>query len=79
MAARLDICREGLLSIARSIVAESGSPDGFDAVAWLDRWLNEPLPALGTTPTEHILAGRDCEISLVFCVECSPVALARSG
>jgi hypothetical protein len=62
VAARLDICREELLSIARSIVAESGSLDGFDAAAWLDRWLNEPLPALGTTPNEHILAGRDCEV-----------------
>ena len=25
----------------------AGNPDGFDAPAWLSRWLTEPLPALG--------------------------------
>ncbi len=44
---------ERVLGVARlvgqvqAIVEESGDPEGFDAAAWLSRWLNEPLPALG--------------------------------
>lgn len=30
-----------------AMVQESGDPTGFDATAWMARWLNEPLPALG--------------------------------
>ncbi|MNR31650.1 hypothetical protein D3C85_1491730 [compost metagenome] len=29
------------------MVEASGNPDGFDAAAWLDQWLDQPLPALG--------------------------------
>lgn len=29
------------------IVAESGTPDGFDSCAWLKEWLDSPNPALG--------------------------------
>ena len=44
---------ERILGVARlvgqvqAIVEESGDPKGFDAAAWLSRWLGEPLPALG--------------------------------
>ncbi|MCW8085050.1 type II RES/Xre toxin-antitoxin system antitoxin [Sabulicella glaciei] len=44
---------ERVLGVARlvgqvqAIVEESGSPKGFDAAAWMSRWLGEPLPALG--------------------------------
>lgn len=44
---------ERVLGIARLIgqvqamVEESGNPRGFDAAAWVARWLTEALPALG--------------------------------
>jgi uncharacterized protein (DUF2384 family) len=31
----------------KTIIRESGDPEGFDATAWLSRWLAQPLPALG--------------------------------
>lgn len=40
-------CRARLLGQVETMVSESGDPDGFDAAAWLSRWLNEPLPAFG--------------------------------
>lgn len=36
-----------LVGQVRNIVEESGDPHGFDATAWMSRWLGEPLPALG--------------------------------
>ena len=36
-----------LVGQLQSMVEESGDPQGFDAPAWLSRWLREPLPALG--------------------------------
>jgi putative toxin-antitoxin system antitoxin component (TIGR02293 family) len=30
-----------------ALIQESGDPEGFDAAAWMSRWLNDPLPALG--------------------------------
>lgn len=36
-----------LIGQLQTIVAESGDRGGFDAVAWMSRWLQEPLPALG--------------------------------
>lgn len=30
-----------------ALVQESGNPEGFDAAAWISRWLNDPVPALG--------------------------------
>jgi uncharacterized protein (DUF2384 family) len=44
---------ERVLGMARlvgqleAIVQESGNAEGFDAAAWMSRWLHEPLPALG--------------------------------
>lgn len=29
------------------MIAESGTPEGFDAAAWLGTWLQQPCPALG--------------------------------
>lgn len=36
-----------LVGQIESLVEESGNPAGFDAPAWLSRWLREPLPAIG--------------------------------
>ena len=36
-----------LVGQIQAIVEESGDPEGFDAAAWLSRWLDEPLAALG--------------------------------
>lgn len=36
-----------LVGQVQAMVEESGDPKGFDARAWLTRWLGEPLAALG--------------------------------
>lgn len=52
---------ERVLGVARlvgqveAIVEESGNPEGFDATAWLSRWLGEPLPALGGVRPRDLL------------------------
>lgn len=61
MTAELDTCRTELISVANRIVGESGNPSDFDAASWVDQWLKEPLPAIGTTPYEYLLAGNSCD------------------
>jgi putative toxin-antitoxin system antitoxin component (TIGR02293 family) len=52
---------ERILGVARlvgqiqAMVEESGEPEGFDARAWLTRWLGEPLAALGGTCPRDLL------------------------
>ena len=36
-----------LVGQLEAILEESGDPAGFDATAWMSRWLQEPLPAIG--------------------------------
>jgi putative toxin-antitoxin system antitoxin component (TIGR02293 family) len=36
-----------LVGQLQAMIEESGNPEGFDAPAWLSRWLREPLPAFG--------------------------------
>ncbi len=36
-----------LVGQLEAMIQESGNPEGFDAVAWMARWLKEPLPAFG--------------------------------
>lgn len=36
-----------LVGQVEAMVQESGNPEGFDAGAWVSRWLQEPVPALG--------------------------------
>ena len=36
-----------LAAVVQRIVDESGEPAGFDALSWTQRWLNEPVLALG--------------------------------
>lgn len=36
-----------LVGQLEAIIQESGDPAGFDARAWMARWLTEPLPAFG--------------------------------
>lgn len=37
----------GLVRQLEAMIQESGNPEGFDAAAWMSRWLNDPLPAFG--------------------------------
>jgi uncharacterized protein (DUF2384 family) len=42
-----------LQALVERIVRESGKTQGFDAQAWLTRWLDETLPALaGRRPAD---------------------------
>jgi uncharacterized protein (DUF2384 family) len=42
-----------LVGQVQAMVEESGRPEGFDAAAWVARWLDRPLPALaGQRPAE---------------------------
>jgi uncharacterized protein (DUF2384 family) len=44
-----------LIQLVERMVQESGSPDGFDARAWLKRWMASPIPALkGATPASYM-------------------------
>lgn len=79
MATELDSCRDRLISIARGIAAESRGLEGFDATSWVDRWLNEPLPALGTTRMSTSLRDAAARLLRVFCAGRSQVASARPG
>ena len=36
-----------LVGQLEAMIQESGDPAGFDAPAWMARWLQEPLPAFG--------------------------------
>lgn len=36
-----------LIAQVQRMVRESGNPEGFDAAAWVSRWLDTPVPALG--------------------------------
>ncbi len=36
-----------LVGQLEAMIQESGDPEGFDAAAWMARWLKEPLPAFG--------------------------------
>nr|WP_294547314.1 antitoxin Xre-like helix-turn-helix domain-containing protein [uncultured Rhodopila sp.] len=38
-----------LVGQLEAMILDSGDPAGFDARAWMARWLSEPLPALGGT------------------------------
>jgi putative toxin-antitoxin system antitoxin component (TIGR02293 family) len=44
-----------LIGQLEAMVEQSGRPDGFDAAAWMSRWLREPAPALGgAAPVEFM-------------------------
>jgi putative toxin-antitoxin system antitoxin component (TIGR02293 family) len=46
---------EELISMAQSMVEQSGDPAGFDAARWVANWLTRPLPALaGDTPASYM-------------------------
>jgi putative toxin-antitoxin system antitoxin component (TIGR02293 family) len=36
-----------LVGQLEAVIEESGNPVRFDAVTWMSRWLNDPVPALG--------------------------------
>jgi putative toxin-antitoxin system antitoxin component (TIGR02293 family) len=42
-----------LVGQVQAMIEESGTPEGFDAAAWVSQWLERPLPALaGQRPAE---------------------------
>jgi putative toxin-antitoxin system antitoxin component (TIGR02293 family) len=46
---------ENLITLAQTMVNESGDPTGFDAARWVSDWLSKPLPALaGATPASYM-------------------------
>jgi putative toxin-antitoxin system antitoxin component (TIGR02293 family) len=44
-----------LIGQVQAIVEESGNPEGFDASAWVRRWLSEPNSALGDRRPSELL------------------------
>lgn len=45
-----------LLQVVERITRESGSPQGFDADAWLTGWMREPNPALGNEAPLNVVS-----------------------
>lgn len=43
-----------LLGQLEAMLQESGDAEGFDAQAWLSRWLSEPVPALKGAPIDFL-------------------------
>lgn len=58
-----------LIRTVEEIVEESGDPRGFDAAAWLYRWLQTSLPALGGRQPAELLCTREGQ-QLVWSVLC---------
>jgi uncharacterized protein (DUF2384 family) len=62
-----------LVSLVQRMVEESGDPTGFDADAWLRRWPNEPLPALGSRRPAELMdtvEGRNVLFNLLATAQC---------
>ena len=57
-----------ILEQVQTMVRQSGEPAGFDAAAWLSRWLSEPLPALGGTRPIDLLntAEGEAQVSTIL-------------
>jgi len=58
-----------LVELVRRVVAESGNPQGFDALAWTNEWISTPCLALGgRLPLQYLdsSAGRAQIISLIL-------------
>ena len=72
--------KQRLAQQIQNMVIESGNPNGFVASAWLEKWMERPLPVLaGKRPVECLgtLEGRNhieqlisCMQSGAFCLEC---------
>jgi len=48
-----------LVSRVQLMVQESGNPEGFDAAAWVARWIGRPVPALGGKTPNELLGTAD--------------------
>lgn len=48
-----------LVALVQLIVEQSGNPRDFDAQSWLNRWLQSPVPALGSRPPIELLGTPD--------------------
>lgn len=46
---------EILAATVQRMVEESGSPEDFDALAWLEGWLTQTVPALGFKKPAEVL------------------------
>lgn len=46
---------EQLVHVVQQLVAGSNDAQNFDARSWLQRWISEPLPALGNATPQEVL------------------------
>lgn len=51
-----------LLTQVETMVQRSGNPAGFDAEAWLSRWLDEPNPAVGNVRPIDLMTTADGQV-----------------
>jgi putative toxin-antitoxin system antitoxin component (TIGR02293 family) len=63
-----------LVGQLEAMIQESGDPTGFDARAWMARWLTEPLPAFGGVRPADLIDTMEGQ-GLVS----SALAMAQSG
>ncbi len=56
------------------MIVESGDPNGFDAAAWVRRWINKPNPALGNRCPYEFFDDDDGRARIV-----QLLAMAQSG
>jgi RNA polymerase sigma-70 factor, ECF subfamily len=64
--------RDKIRQHARQIVIESGNREAFDVDAWLEEWLQQPIPALdGKRPNELLktVAGQQMVMHLLMCAQ----------
>jgi hypothetical protein len=59
---------------AERMVIESGDPNGFDAAAWVRRWISNPNPALGNRCPHEFSDNADGRARIV-----QLLAMAQSG
>jgi hypothetical protein len=55
-----------LIGQVEAMVQESGDPEGFDAAAWVARWLREPLPNTGRASEVLIRAAASGSTASIF-------------
>ena len=73
----VDVFQQRLVDQIRSMVAESGTPEGFDAAGWVLTWMATPNPALGgRLPSEFDQndEGQETLLRLIAQMQCSAYA-----
>ena len=59
-----------LIAKVRTMVEESGEPEGFEAAKWVARWLDRPLPALGGQRPDELMDTPDGRALVSHIVDC---------